>query len=92
MFENFLASLPKNRSEMVNDLEIPDGIKVAPYVWVEAEPDSDESLSVRSGSFLSDSLGDCEARSISTDSSIALSRAMTDSEIDYERYRRVSFT
>ncbi|KPI95753.1 hypothetical protein RR46_11466 [Papilio xuthus] len=83
MFETFLASIPKSRSEMVNELDLPDDIVAAPYVWTEREdsPETSESL-------ISAGLEDYDAKTLSTDSSLALSRAMTDSEIDYERYRR----
>ncbi|XP_026761905.2 uncharacterized protein LOC113520697 [Galleria mellonella] len=81
MFESLLSSIPKNRSTFVNELDLPDDITVSPY-WT--EPDS---LTVRSDSILSTTTED-EVNTISTDSSIPLSRAMTDSEIDYELYRR----
>ncbi|CAH2048867.1 unnamed protein product, partial [Iphiclides podalirius] len=68
---------------MVNELEIPEGVTVAPYIWTEP----DESL-LTSDSPVTTSVGEFDAWSRSTDSSLALSRAMTDSEIDYERYRR----
>ncbi|RVE42982.1 hypothetical protein evm_012386 [Chilo suppressalis] len=85
MFESFLESIPKNRSLMVNDLDVPDDIALSPYVWTDPE----ESLTVRSDSFLSSSVDDYDViMTPTTDSSIPLSRAMTDSEIDYCRYRR----
>ncbi|CAG4959254.1 unnamed protein product [Parnassius apollo] len=83
MFKTFLESIPQNRSQMVNDLDLPDDLTVAPYVWTEP----DESL-LDSDGLISDSLGDYEVKTLTTESSLALSRAMTDSEIDYERYRR----
>ncbi|KPJ07045.1 hypothetical protein RR48_04065 [Papilio machaon] len=83
MFETFLSSIPKSRSEMVNELDLPDDLTVAPYVWTERE-DSPET----SDSLVSAGLENYDAKTLSTDSSLALSRAMTDSEIDYERYRR----
>lgn len=85
MFETFLASIPNSRSEMVNELDLPEDVTAAPYVWREPEdsPEISESL-------VSAGLEDYDAKTLSTDSSLALSRAMTDSEIDYERYRRVS--
>lgn len=87
MFETFLESIPKNRSLMVNDLELPEDITLTPYIWAEPE----ESLTVRSDSALSGSIGEYDVKTTaSTDSSMPLSRAMTDSEIDYGRYRRVS--
>ncbi|XP_059052212.1 uncharacterized protein LOC131846818 [Achroia grisella] len=82
MFESILSSIPKYRSSMVNELDIPDDITVSPY-WT--EPDS---LTVRSDSILSSNTDEYEISTVSTDSSIPLSRAMTDSEIDYELYRR----
>ncbi|KAJ0176404.1 hypothetical protein K1T71_007583 [Dendrolimus kikuchii] len=82
MFETFINSIPKNRSEMVNDLEIPD-VTLSPYDWTDYD-----SLTVRSDSLLcgTDSIED--VKTLSTDSSLPLSRAMTDSEIDYDRYKR----
>ncbi|CAB3261791.1 unnamed protein product [Arctia plantaginis] len=83
MFQSFLKSIPKNRSEYVNDLEIPE-ITLEPYVWTEL----DESVSVKSDSIVPDSMDDDRA-TLSTDTTLPLSRAMTDSEIDYEYSRRV---
>ncbi|KAM3957127.1 uncharacterized protein ACR2FA_008852 [Aphomia sociella] len=82
MFHSTLFSIPKNRSSLVNELELPDDITVTPY-WI--EPDS---LTVRSDSILSSSTDEYELNTISTDSSIPLSRAMTDSDIDYSMYKR----
>lgn len=88
MFETFLESIPKNRSLIVNELDLPEDITLSPYIWTEPE----ESLTVRSDSILSGSIGEYEVKTTaSTDSSMPLSRALTDSEIDYGRYRRVSF-
>ncbi|CAK1580641.1 unnamed protein product [Parnassius mnemosyne] len=84
MFKTFLESIPQNRSQMVNDLDLPDDLTVAPYVWTEP----DESL-LNSDSLVSGSLGDYDVKTLTSESSLALSRAMTDSEIDYERYRRL---
>ncbi|XP_060803572.1 uncharacterized protein LOC106140733 [Amyelois transitella] len=84
MFESLLSSMPPNRHLMVSDLDLPEDITAAPYVWT--EPDS---LTVRSDSILSEDLEDEDVGTISTDSSIPLSRAMTDSEIDYGLYRRM---
>ncbi|XP_068633566.1 uncharacterized protein [Battus philenor] len=81
MFETILAKIPKSRSEMVNDLELPDDITVTPNSWSGAE----ESM-MSSDSLVSTNLGDVNP--CSSDSSPALSRAMTDSEIDYGRYQR----
>ncbi|XP_022120912.2 uncharacterized protein LOC110997180 isoform X1 [Pieris rapae] len=75
MFPTHLDGIPKNRLDLVNDLELPD-VTVSPYVW---QPE--ESLS--SCSSLEDD------QTVSSDSSLALSRAMTDSEIDYGRYKRL---
>lgn len=82
MFDTFLSSIPKNRSEMVTDLEIPD-LTLSPYIWEPAD------YLTRSDSLLTTSTEE-ELRTLDTDSSIPLSRAMTDSEIDYQRFRRVS--
>ncbi|XP_072949638.1 uncharacterized protein [Epargyreus clarus] len=86
MFQSVLETVPKTRSQLVNELEIPEDISVTPYVWAEPE----ESLT-RSDSLPSVSVDELvyEVNTVSTDSSLALSRAMTDSEIDYERYRRL---
>lgn len=84
MFQSFLKSIPKNRSEYVNDLEIPE-ITLEPYVWTEL----DDSVSVKSDSIVPDSMDDDRA-TLSTDTTLPLSRAMTDSEIDYEYSQRVS--
>ncbi|XP_061716740.1 uncharacterized protein LOC133524620 [Cydia pomonella] len=83
MFQTFLASIPSNRSEIVNDLEIPE-IPLTPYIW---EPDS---ISISDSSLETvTSIGEeYEAGSLSTDSSVPLSRAMTGSEFDYDWYRR----
>lgn len=95
MFKSFLNSLPKNRSEFVNDLEIPDDVRLT----TDVDADLDEISTIRSelpgDSLVSDSIDDYlfslpRKGTASTDSSISLSRAMTDSEIDYDRYRRVS--
>ncbi|XP_045517934.1 uncharacterized protein LOC123710213 [Pieris brassicae] len=75
MFPTHLDGIPKNRLDLVNDLELPD-VTVSPYVW-----HPEESLS--SCSSLEDD------QTVSSDSSLALSRAMTDSEIDYGRYKRL---
>lgn len=84
MFKSYLNSLPKNRSDYVTELEIP-GITLKPYECT----DLDDSCSLRSDSFLTDSLEQNNKSTISTNSSIPLSRAMTDSEIDYDFYKRV---
>ncbi|XP_022814167.1 uncharacterized protein LOC111347977 isoform X2 [Spodoptera litura] len=67
----------------VEDLDIPD-ITLTPYVC----PDPYDSLSPRSDSILTDSIRAFDRRTLSTASSIPLSRAMTDSEIDYGFYKR----
>ncbi|CAH0585461.1 unnamed protein product [Chrysodeixis includens] len=82
MFDSLLNSIPKNRSDYVNDLEIPD-YKLSPYIWTDPE----DSLSV-SDSVVSGGVEESEKGSVNTSSSIPLSRAMTDSEIDYDRYKR----
>ncbi|XP_073955941.1 uncharacterized protein isoform X2 [Choristoneura fumiferana] len=66
---------------MVNELEIPD-VTLSPYIF-DPEP-SISSSSLVTGT----STEECEFRSLSTDSSLPLSRAMTDSEIDYDHYKR----
>ncbi|KAL0882848.1 hypothetical protein ABMA27_016379 [Loxostege sticticalis] len=87
MFETFLDSIPKNRSLMVNDLELPDDISLS-YTWTELDRlEREESLAARSDSALSGT--ECGGHTASTLSSAPLSRAMTDSEIDYTRYRRL---
>ncbi|KAF9807530.1 hypothetical protein SFRURICE_006026 [Spodoptera frugiperda] len=85
MFTTLLNSIPKNRSDYVDDLDIPD-ITLSPYVC----PDPYDSLSPRSDSLLTDSIRAFDRRTLSTASSIPLSRAMTDSDIDYGFYKRVS--
>lgn len=85
MFDSLLNSIPKNRLDYVNDLEIPD-YTLSPYIWT----DLDDSLSTISESIVSGGPEQCERGSINTASSIPLSRAMTDSDIDYDRYKRVS--
>ncbi|CAG4982730.1 unnamed protein product [Colias eurytheme] len=77
MFPSLFDSVPKTRSQFVNDLDIPE-IPVTPYIWT-PEVSPRHSIS---------SLSEEEVRTESSDSSLALSRAMTDSEIDYERFRR----
>ncbi|XP_038220630.1 uncharacterized protein LOC119838649 [Zerene cesonia] len=77
MFPSLLDSVPKTRSQFVNDLEIPE-IPVTPYIWT---PEVTPRLSLSS-------LSEEDVRTESSASSLALSRAMTDSEIDYERFRR----
>lgn len=84
MFTTLLNSIPKNRSDYVDDLDIPD-ITLSPYVC----PDPYDSLSPRSDSLLTDSIRAFDRRTLSTASSIPLSRAMTDSDIDYGFYKRV---
>lgn len=84
MFKSYLSSLPKNRLDYVEDLDIPD-ITLSPYVWTYPE----DYYYLRRGSYLSDCLTEYDKATLSTDSSIPLSRAMTDSEIDYEFYKRV---
>ncbi|XP_026738758.1 uncharacterized protein LOC113501738 isoform X3 [Trichoplusia ni] len=83
MFDSLLNSIPKNRLDYVNDLEIPD-YTLSPYIWT----DLDDSLSTISESIVSGGPEQCERGSINTASSIPLSRAMTDSDIDYDRYKR----
>ncbi|XP_045448092.1 uncharacterized protein LOC123656455 [Melitaea cinxia] len=82
MFRSVLETVPKTRSQMVNELEIPEDIEVSPYIWSEAEE------TVDSESLPSVSVDEDDAKTASSESSLALSRAMTDSEIDYSRYRR----
>lgn len=89
MFETLLNSIPKNRSDFVNDLEIPE-VSVKPYVWA----DLDDSLTARSDSISIVTLNvteEVEDKSLNTESSVPLTRAMTDSDIDYDKYKRVSF-
>ncbi|KAJ8731120.1 hypothetical protein PYW07_004284 [Mythimna separata] len=83
MFKSYLDSLPKNRLDYVEDLDIPD-VTLRPYLWTYPE----DYYYWRNGSLLSDGLTEYEKATLSTDSSIPLSRAMTDSEIDYEFYKR----
>ncbi|KAH9632885.1 hypothetical protein HF086_002707 [Spodoptera exigua] len=83
MFTTLLNSIPKNRLDYVEDLEIPD-FTLTPYVC----PDPYDYLPSRSDSIL-DSVRAFDRRTLSTASSIPLSRAMTDSEIDYGFYKRV---
>lgn len=85
LFKAFLESLPDSRSEIVAQLELPDDITTSPYLIEEAE-DSD---SLTSESVLSDIMSEDGRASQSSDSSLALSRAMTDSDIDYEWFHRV---
>lgn len=96
LFKSFLKSLPNNRSEFVNYLEIPDDIRLT----TDVDADLDYIL-MRSDlpwhydSLVAESIDDYlfplpRKGTASTDSSLSLSRAMTDSEIDYDRYRRVS--
>ncbi|XP_023954300.2 uncharacterized protein LOC112057919 [Bicyclus anynana] len=80
MFQSILDTIPKTRSQLVNDLDIPEDVTLQPYIW--SEPDEDISDSIASVS-----IEDLEVKTPSSDSSLALSRAMTDSEIDYNRYR-----
>ncbi|KAF9423826.1 hypothetical protein HW555_000884 [Spodoptera exigua] len=82
MFTTLLNSIPKNRLDYVEDLEIPD-FTLTPYVC----PDPYDYLPSRSDSIL-DSVRAFDRRTLSTASSIPLSRAMTDSEIDYGFYKR----
>ncbi|CAK1551338.1 unnamed protein product [Leptosia nina] len=77
MFPSLFDEVPKNRSELVNNLELPD-ITVSPYMWSPEE-------SVKSSTSSLNSLDE----TVSSGSSLALSRAMTDSEIDYGRHRRL---
>ncbi|XP_028176611.1 uncharacterized protein LOC114364599 [Ostrinia furnacalis] len=87
MFETLLDSIPKNRSLIVNELELPEDISLT-YTWTELDRlEREESLAARSDSALSGA--DYEGHTASTLSSAPLSRAMTDSEIDYTRYRRL---
>ncbi|CAH0715272.1 unnamed protein product, partial [Brenthis ino] len=81
MFHSVLEIVPQTRLEMVNDLEIPEDISVTPYEWCEETLDSDSIPSV--------SVEEFDVKTVSSESSLALSRAMTDSEIDYARYRRL---
>lgn len=88
MFRSYLDSLPKNRFDYVTDLDIPD-ITLRPY-YNDLE---DYCYSLRREGYLSDSWRDYYLKSsLSTDSSIPLSRALTDSEIDYEYYKLVIFS
>ncbi|XP_028036022.1 uncharacterized protein LOC114247292 [Bombyx mandarina] len=84
MFETFLSSIPKNRYDFVNELDIPE-VSLSPYVWTEHE----DCLSTSSDSLLNSPVDDSESANLSLDSSLPLSRAMTDSEIDYGWYRRL---
>ncbi|CAG9561637.1 unnamed protein product [Danaus chrysippus] len=81
MFQSVLETVPKTRSQMVNELDIPEDITVDPYVWREPDEDVDSDTT-------SITIDDFEVATVSSDSSLALSRAMTDSEIDYDRYRK----
>ncbi|XP_061383638.1 uncharacterized protein LOC116770008 [Danaus plexippus] len=83
MFQSVLETVPKTRSQMVNELDIPEDITVDPYVWREPDEDLD------SDSTTSITIDDFEVATVSSESSLALSRAMTDSEIDYTRYRKL---
>lgn len=74
---------PRYYWHYVDDLDIPD-ITLSPYVC----PDPYDSLSPRSDSLLTDSIRAFDRRTLSTASSIPLSRAMTDSDIDYGFYKR----
>ncbi|XP_039753642.1 uncharacterized protein LOC120628997 [Pararge aegeria] len=80
MFQSILETVPKTRSQMVNELDIPD-VAVQPYIW--SEPDD----SIDTDSIPSITIDEFDVRTVSSESSLALSRAMTDSEIDYERYK-----
>ncbi|XP_050351366.1 uncharacterized protein LOC126774065 [Nymphalis io] len=82
MFRSVLETVPKTRTQMVNELDIPENVTVTPYILSEPE-DTTESDGIPSVS-----IDEFDAKTISSDSSPALSRAMTDSEIDYSRYRR----
>lgn len=84
MFQSVLETVPKTRSQMVTELDIPEDVAVQPYIWSEPE----ESLDTES--IPSVSIEEFDVKTASSESSLALSRAMTDSEIDYERYRMVS--
>lgn len=95
MFKSFLKSLPKNRSDFVNDLVIPDDIRLT----TDVDADLDDILTIRSDlpgdSLVSESIYDYLfpmplKGATSTNTSVSLSRAMTDSDIDYDRYGRVS--
>ena len=79
MFRSVLENVPKMRSQVVNDLDIPE-VPLNHCVW--CEEDLEDSMPSASE--------ELEVKTTSSESSLALSRAMTDSEIDYERYRRVS--
>ena len=86
MFKSYLDSLPKNRLDYVTDLDIPD-ITLSPYEWTDLD---DYCYTLRRDGYLSDSWRDYYLKSsLSTDSSIPLSRALTDSDIDYDFYKRV---
>nr|XP_026488177.1 uncharacterized protein LOC113394923 isoform X1 [Vanessa tameamea] len=82
MFRSVLETVPKTRTQMVNELDIPEDVIVTPYIWSEPE-DTTESDGIPSVG-----IDEFDAKTVSSDSSPALSRAMTDSEIDYGRYRR----
>lgn len=86
LFTTFLESLPKNRSEMVSELELPEHLTVSPYLL----EDDEDTATLTSDSLMSDIVSEEDRVSKSSDSSLALSRAMTDSDIDYERFHRVS--
>ncbi|XP_034832048.1 uncharacterized protein [Maniola hyperantus] len=80
MFQSILETIPATRSQLVNELDIPDDVSVQPYIW--SEPEDLESDSVTSVT-----IDELDVKTVSSESSLALSRAMTDSEIDYGRYR-----
>lgn len=82
MYSKFINSLPKWRDDIVEPLEIPERIPVTPYVYT--APD----LTLKRN--FEDELDLDRRYSTSSASSLALSRAMTDSDIDYELHRRVS--
>ncbi|KAJ2938055.1 hypothetical protein O0L34_g14510 [Tuta absoluta] len=85
LFKSFLDSMPKNRSEMVNHLDLPDDVlKNRTYVG----EDLSSLGSVTSSVCTLDDLKPRPKSPLSTDSSISLSRALTASEIDYEMFRR----
>ncbi|KOB71281.1 Methionine--tRNA ligase, partial [Operophtera brumata] len=73
--------------ELVNDLELPE-VTLTPYIWTDPEDtlSTSDSISV----VTLDVTEEVQEKSLNTASSVALSRAMTDSDIDYDRYKRTT--
>ncbi|GBP59569.1 hypothetical protein EVAR_83288_1 [Eumeta japonica] len=86
MLESIRKELPESRSEMVNDLDLQEDVTISPYTWTPHEDSS--SFSENTWASYSLSLDRFSGLDLISESSLPVSHAMTDSEIDCGKYRR----